>query len=94
MISPNDHFRSIKIREMPSLPQVQAHPLVPRYALEPDPRGGSAGDAASQAASITQIFNNNLSNVMIQVSDLQNQIDCFSITCNEDGTLSWTFECD
>lgn len=91
MTEPQDHFAVIKIRDMAPLPEQRAHPLVPRYALEPEPRGSSSGDSAAQMGSIIQVFNNNLANVLVQIGDLQDQIDGFEIVCNGDGTLSWSY---
>ncbi len=94
MIDPRDHFAAIQIRPMDALPEKKWHALVPRYALEPEPRSVGASSSDSQVSSIVQVFNDNLSNVTLLVGDLQHQIDCFEISCNEDGTISWTFECE
>lgn len=90
MITPADHFRVIEIRPSRPLPQMEAHALVPQYALEPAPRKLDDGGGTS---TVTQIINDNLSSALTQISVLNQMIACFNITCNGDGTLSWTFTC-
>lgn len=91
---PNSVFTA-PFRLPPPPASIKTHPVVPRYALEPQNTFSSVIPELPAPAAAVAAEVDDTSGLEIRVSDLEAAIAGFSITptCNEDGTLSieWSF---
>jgi hypothetical protein len=52
--------------------------------------GGGGGSSGSSASSSSAQTNNQISNIQQQLTNLTNAINNATITCNGDGSITWT----
>lgn len=90
-ITPESHQRRIPHVRF-SVPVSKKNRLVPRYEMEGTPAPSNNTDSSASGNGGGGGSNPDPS-TLTQIQIIQSQIDCFNIVCNDDGTLSWTFEC-
>jgi len=93
VVSPVDHFS--KIPNVPfKVPVARKNRLVARHEMEGTPLPGNNTEASASGQGTGGGGGGGETQNAQNIQVIFDMLDCFEITCNADGTLSWTFECD